>query len=100
MLIGLLKFAKVTFHAAITPALAAMFGGAVAGKDCASEKQLATERNSAPNATSHAPPSAPDHCFLEAIFFVARMTLYYAGVSKRNSRICLSSEERPSENSL
>jgi hypothetical protein len=40
MLMGHAKFAKVTFHAAITPALAAMFGGAVACKDCASERQL------------------------------------------------------------
>jgi hypothetical protein len=39
MLMGHAKFAKVTFHAAITPALAAMFGGAVACKDCASERQ-------------------------------------------------------------
>jgi hypothetical protein len=36
---GHAKFAKVTFHAAITSALAAMFGGAVACKDCASERQ-------------------------------------------------------------
>jgi hypothetical protein len=39
MLMGHAKFAKVTFHAAITPALAAMFGGAVACRDCASERQ-------------------------------------------------------------
>jgi hypothetical protein len=39
MLMGHAKFAKVTFHSAITSALAAMFGGAVACKDCASERQ-------------------------------------------------------------
>jgi transposase len=31
------------------------------------------------NATSDAPPSTTDHRLLEAIFFVARMTLHYAG---------------------
>ena len=50
------------------------------------EGLLATERSRARNATSHAPPSATDHRLLEAIFFVARMTLYYAGVSKSHAK--------------
>src|SRR5260221_2381753 len=43
---------------------------------------MATERNRATNSTSHAPPSATDHRLLEAIFFMARIALYYARVSK------------------
>src|SRR5208283_6065318 len=48
---------------------------------CLPQRLLAPERSSATNATSHASPSATDHRLLEAIFFVVRMTLYYAGVS-------------------
>src|SRR5208337_23969 len=50
--------------------------------ECLSQGLLATERGSATNATLHASPSAIDHRFLEAIFFVVRMTLYYAGLSR------------------
>ena len=50
---------------------------------CLPQGLLATERSSATNATSNAPPSAADHRPLEAIFFVARMTLYYARLSNR-----------------
>ena len=50
--------------------------------ECLPQGLLATERSSATNATSHAPPSATDHRLLEAIFFVVRITLYYARISK------------------
>ena len=43
---------------------------------------LAIERSCATNATSHASPSASDHRLLAASFFMARMTLYYAGFSR------------------
>src|SRR5215469_16133963 len=48
-----------------------------------SQGLLGTERSGAPNAASHAPPSATDHCLLEAIFFVVKLTLYYARLNKR-----------------
>src|SRR5271169_1138222 len=48
----------------------------------AGHRLASPERSSATNATSHAAPSAADHRLLEAIFFVARMTLYYAGLSR------------------
>ena len=44
--------------------------------ECLSEGLLATERSRATNSTSHAPPSATDHCLLEAIFFMVRIALY------------------------
>src|SRR5260221_3815189 len=50
--------------------------------ECLPQGLLATERNRATNSTSHAPPSATDHRLLEAIFFMARIALYYARVSK------------------
>jgi hypothetical protein len=34
----------------------------------------------AANPAPDAPPSAPDHGVLEAVFFVASTTLYYAGL--------------------
>jgi hypothetical protein len=49
---------------------------------CLPQRLLAPERSSATNATSHAPPSTADQCLLEAIFFVAKLTLYYARVSR------------------
>ena len=56
--------------------------------ECLSQGLLATERSGATNPTSHAPPSAPDHRLLEAIFFVAQMTLYYeAQLACRSSNI-------------
>src|SRR5258707_12180555 len=51
--------------------------------ECRPQGLLATERNRATNSTSHAPPSATDHRLLEAIFFMARIALYYARVSRR-----------------
>ena len=50
--------------------------------ECLPQGLLATERNRATNSTSHAPPSATDHRLLEAIFFMARIALYYARVSR------------------
>ena len=49
--------------------------------ECLSRGLLATDRSCATNATSHAPSSAFDHRLLAASFFVARMTLYYAGLN-------------------
>ena len=49
---------------------------------CLPQGLLATERNSTTNLTSHASPSATDHRLLAAIFFMARITLYYARLSK------------------
>src|SRR5580704_1450093 len=47
-----------------------------------SPRLRATDRNGATNAPSHASPSASDHRLLAAGFFVVRMTLYYARLSK------------------
>ena len=49
--------------------------------ECLPQGLLATERSGATNATSHAPASATDHRLLETIFFMVRMTLYYARLS-------------------
>ena len=56
---------------------------------CLPQRLLAPERSSATNATSHAPPSTADQCLLEAIFFVAKLTLYYARVSRSYFFACL-----------
>src|SRR5260221_13947464 len=71
--------------------------GATRVAECLPQGLLATERNRATNSTSHAPPSATDHRLLEAIFFMARIALYYARVSMqvnfclRTSRALVSS---------
>jgi transposase len=46
------------------------------------EGLLATQRRGATNPTSHASSSAPDYCLLATGFFMAKLTLYYAGLSK------------------
>jgi transposase len=48
---------------------------------CLPQGLLATQRSSTTNAPSHAPPSATDHRLLAAIFFMARIALYYARVN-------------------
>jgi hypothetical protein len=48
---------------------------------CLPQGLLATERSSTTNAPSRAPPSATDHRLLAAIFFMARLALYYARVN-------------------
>ena len=47
-----------------------------------SEGLLATERGSPADSTSDAPPAPSDHRILETGFFMARLTLYYAGINR------------------
>src|ERR1700677_4742959 len=66
--------------------------------ECLPEGLLATDRNGATNATSHAPPSPSDLRLLATSFFVVTMTLYYAGLNKdtRDKNLHLKAEIAPS----